>query len=180
MDIQDYDFKASEKLTLTGLGFDDLAKLGCDSVEVINNIKNNFDNVKPDKAMIVERLLTDNEIKEARNCVLEIIEEKLPEHEAKLNEAKAKAAEMVKEAKELYYSYVAQYKEIAKYVKTGVDEVKIDPENIFRISYGGYFIYLLATDSGAKAIKVKEMTAEEIEGWPSKVEAEKTKEFFKK
>lgn len=176
----DFSFTAEKRLEDIGLELSDLDLLGQSRDEIINNIKGNFDFVKPENSMTVERYLTDDEISEARENVLDIVENKLPEFEAKLEEAKAEASRLVNDAKGMLNSYIAQYKDIAKYVKLGVDDVKIDAKDIFRIAYNGYFVYLLVLESGLKVVKIIQIPENELEKWPNQLDQDRANLFFGK
>lgn len=178
MEIQKFEFTAVDKIEEIGLTQENFEIFGKTKDEIVRNIKENFDFVKPEHDITVQRFLTEDEINEARENILDIVENRLPEYEAKYNEAKALAAEIINEAKGLLNSYISQYKEIAKYVRLGTDEVKLQAKDIFRIAFNGFFIYLLVLENSVKVVKIVQIPENELEKWPNQIDLERSKKFF--
>jgi len=173
-----YTFEAEKELEKAGLTAEYLALLGSTNAEIEANIKANFEFSKPESKLTVERLLTENEIAEARAQNLDIIENIIPEKEAELMQVELQAKEMVRTAKSLYNSYIAQSKELATYVRSGVEEVNIDPQNVFRIIYNGFYLWLLVLDNDVKIVKVRNVPEDELNKWYNSSDADKSRIFF--
>lgn len=178
--LEQFEFKAESHLEKVGLTLEDLNQFGKSESEIIQTIKDNFEFAKPENSLEVKRLLTFQEITEARSENLDIIENILPDQENQFAQIELEAKQMIADGKALLNSYRNQSKELAKYVRNGDEDIHIDSKNVYRIAVNGYFCYLLVLENSAKVVKVSKIADSELEKWYNESDQNKSEIFFNK
>jgi len=106
-----------------------------------------FENVE----ISTSRLYSEEEIKEFKEKVLDIVENELPEADDKRENAEFEfqnAKKKKEEALEMYTALIVEMKDLAAEIRKGITDVKLPFFRAFRLPYNGKYYTYVWLDSG--------------------------------